>query len=315
MSEPVLPTPEPNPAAAAVVEQPPDATIETPGLVAEASADAEPVEEAEPAEGAAPAETPRRKPSGAVAELIALRREKQQLQARVQQFESNPVLQRLTPDMQQAALEGRLTIQPPQGSREAEERRLTAVADKFGLYRTDAQGQQVPDLDTAKRVAAGIRDIVKEEIAPVRYATLADKANANVHEAVRAATAAKYPDEAVNIIKAEFHGVLSNANGAEMLSQPEVAMRVWDAAVGRAVREGAMTVAQGAKALAQGAPAMPAGGHPAVVLADATGRRGNAASIQLSPQLQSVYAAHGIDPAKTKAPKVDQRGHMELENR
>lgn len=251
----------------------------------------------------------KQQPRGAVAELIALRREKKVLAERLQQFESNPVINRLTPEVQQAIMEGRLQIAPPQGSREAEHARLTDVAQTLQLYKVDAQGNTVPDLEAASRVSNFVRTEVRQAVEPVRQSTLAEKAQHNVKLAIQHA---EQNGLDVDIIREEFLTVLQQPNGPQMLAQQNIAKQVWRAAVGRMHEEGRLTKKEAKAAVAAG----PDGKTPAAVVIEPSGRRGSAGTgIQLSPALQRVYQDNGMDPSKsfTAKNKVNFGGSIDLE--
>ena len=198
---------------------------------------------------------------------------------------------------------------PPQASREAEQERLKSVAETLQLYKVDAGGQTVPDLDAAKRVSSFVRSEVQAEVAPVRHLTLADKAQENVNRAVSYAEANGLD---VDIVKDEFLAILAQPNGAEMLSQQKIARQVWRGAVGRMHEEGKLT-----KAEKKAAAAGPGEKAPAAIITEPTGRRASAsAGIQLSPALQRVYAEHGLAPTKafTATKTVNFNGPIDLED-
>lgn len=258
-----------------------------------------------PADAVGDPEPPKRAPSGAVAELIALRREKKELAQRLHQFESSPVLQRLTPEVQEAILEGRMSIAPPESTRAAEQARLTDLAEAMQLYKVDGAGQTVPDLEAAKRVDKFVRGTVDQAVSPVRHIGLADKAQANVDKAV---TWAEQNGLDVDIVKEEFLSILSQPNGAEMLSQAKIAKQVWRGAIGRMHEEGRLTKKEAAAAKKDA---------PAAVITEPTGRRASAAAaISLSPGLQRVYAEAGLNPAKSftaTRPQLNLSGPIDLE--
>lgn len=238
--------------------------------------------------------TQRREPTGAVKELIDLRKTTADLRTQLDQLQRDPVLTRMTPEMRQAVLEGRIVVGPPAGSREAEAQRLTAVADRYGLYKVDAQGNQVPDLEAAERVDAGIRQTVREEMAPLQTRTLQQQAQANINAAWDASVS-KLPADAREIVHAEITALMGTPNAAQLLSQPAVLQAAIDKAIGSAFRAGKLTVAQVAAAAAGGgAPTAEPSPAPA------TGRRApGQAAIQLSAPVAAVYKNAGIDPAKS----------------
>jgi hypothetical protein len=245
-----------------------------------------------------------------LAELIAERTARRDAERRLSQFESNPVLQRLTPEVQQAILEGRVQIAAPEATRAAEQERLRSVAETLQLYKLDANGQHVPDLDAAKRVSQFVRSEVQAEVAPVRQMSLAEKARVNVDKAV--AYASQHGLD-VDIVKDEFLTILTQPNGPEMLSDAKIAKQVWRVAVGRMHEEGKLTAKEAKKAAA----AVPATTTPAAIISEPTGRRASAASaITLSPGLQRVYAEHGVNPAKSftaSRPSLNLHGPIDLE--
>lgn len=287
--------PEPAPAPVAAPEPEP---------VAEPAPEPEAVVEAP----AAPIAAAPQKPGGMLGELIAERKERKELADRLRQYEADPVLQRLTPDVRQALAEGRLVVAPPKSNPEAERERLTDIASRYILYKVDAAGNQTPDLDAAARVDKGIRETVREEMAPLTHMTLSQKAVHYTSIAVDHATKTMGPEQAA-VVREEYERILQQPNGAQMLSQPEVAKTVWKQAIGTLHERGLLT---GAK------PPAPARVDPAApVIAPVTGRRAPQAAIQLSPALQQVYKNHGLDPAKvpsaSKLPAVDAQGYMALE--
>lgn len=274
-----------------------------PEPVVEASPEAEAVVE-EPATTVAAAPP---KPGGMLGELIAERKERKELADRLRQYEADPVLQRLTPDVRQAIAEGRLVVAPPKANPDAERERLTDIASRYILYKVDANGVQTPDLDAAARVDKGIRETVREEMAPLTHMTLSQKAVHYTNIAIDHATKTMGPDQAA-VVREEYESMLRQPNGAQMLSQPEVARTVWKQAIGTLHERGLLS---GAKPPA----ASPVTAAP--VIAPVTGRRAPQAAIQLSPALQQVYRNHGLDPTKTasatKLPTPDAQGYMTLE--
>lgn len=229
-----------------------------------------------------------------VGELIAERTARKNIERTLKQFE--PLLQRLTPELQQAILEGRALTAPPVNTREVESQRLTQVAEKFGLFKTDADGNQVPDLDTAKRVDAGIRDVVREEVAPLRQESASDKATQNLRTALTFAEANGYD---VDTVRETYEDVLRQPNGAAMLADPNVAKTVWFQALGR------MTAAGKAPAPKPAAAAPAAAVKPPVIPAEGGRRAPGQAAVRLSPQIQKVYKDNGIDPTKSYSSRAD----------
>lgn len=271
-------------AAPAEPQETPQATIETP---AEEAA----VEEAEvPAEGQPEGQTPPPAPHrGAVAELIqnrkALREEKEsrlrlegELAAIRRQIDSGQLLQR-----------------PQQNPTEVEQQRLTATAQRLGLVKQDG----TPDLEAAGRAEAWARDVVRQEVEPLRNLTLQDKATLHVNYAVEHARKSGLGDEAVQIIGDAYRQVLQQPNGAQVLSQKEVAEAIWYQGLGRAAAAGKLTPTQMQQAVAQ-----PQQGTTPPNPAPAVGRRATGAALQLSPAVQRVYADAGLDPTKGYSAKV-----------
>jgi hypothetical protein len=276
-----------------------DATVVEPVIEVPAAADPPPVET--PPEAVEP--EPVNEPRGAVKELIELRKEVRDLRALAQ----DPAHQRLTPEIRQALAEGRILIGPPAGSKEAEAQRLSAVADKFGLTKQDANGAIVPDLDAARRVDSGIRDTVREEMRPLQEMTLRERATHHVNEAITYAEANGYDVETIRQAYAE---VMGRPGGAELLSQPEVARQVWYSGVGRAVSAG--KIPKGKAPAPAGEPAR----RDAPIPPTPGGRRAPGSSpIQLQAGIQAAYDLHKMDPAKGVDVKTMQKtrtGAVEL---
>lgn len=293
------------PAPVADPAPPAEVVEEVPAVEAAAEEVAEPVVEP-PADPAAPAPKPKR---GMLEELIDERKERRELSKRLEAYERDPVMQRLTPEVRQAIAEGRLVVAPPQANPDAERQRLASVAERYGLYKLDDKGERTPDLETAKRVDAGIRETVREEIAPIQNMTLAQKATHYTNIAIEHATKTMGAEQAA-IVKEEYEKILGQPNGAAMLAQKEVAETIWRQAMGELVIRGKY-VAPKAAAPAKADPAAP-------VIPPVTGRRAPQASIQLNPALQRVYKDHGLDPTKTPSaaamPKMDAQGYMQLED-
>lgn len=259
-----------------------------------------------------PAAPPAAKPKrGMLEELIDERKERRELSKRLEAYQNDPVMQRLTPEVRQAIAEGRLVVAPPQANPDAERQRLASVAERYGLFKLDDKGERTPDLETAKRVDAGIRETVREEIAPIQNMTLAQKATHFTSIAIEHATKTMGPEQA-EIVREVYGQILAQPNGAQMLSQKEVAETVWNQAVGVMYSRGKLTAAKPVAAKPVVDPAAPP------VIPPVTGRRAPQASIQLNPALQRVYKDHGLDPNKTPSaaamPKMDAQGYMQLED-
>lgn len=250
---------------------------------------AEPVAAAEPAAGEPAAEPePVAARGRMLEELIEHRTIRKRLE---QQLESlSPVLQRLTPEVQQAILEGRMQMSPPAQQPNQRREQLQQRAERLRLYTLNDAGEKVYDLDAAARVEQEIRDVAKEVVAPYEQQTLAGQATANLQKALDFATANGYD---VATIEATYREVLQQPNGAAMVADPKVAETIWYQAVGRAVSSGKLPKGKAAPA-AVPAPA------PAAIVTDPAGRRGPAvAAITLSPGLARVYRENGVDPTKT----------------
>jgi hypothetical protein len=280
---------EPPPAEPAAVAEP------------EPAAEPEPVVETEPeVAAAAPAPEPApKKHTGAVAELIENRRLLKETKERLARYEQDPALQRITPEMRQAILEGRVQVAPPQQTADLERSRLEAVAKQLGLLKPD----NTPDLDAASRVDQFVRGAVRAEVAPIEHRSLATVAEKNVEAAVAYATAQKYTPETIAEIRSAFQAVLGQPNGPKLLSDAKLAEEFWHSTVGRLVSQGKFNK-QAAKEDA-----------PPVVVTEPAGRRApSTAAPALSPALQAVYKSRGLDPGTGAAPVVDARGHMSLED-
>lgn len=272
----------PAPAAAPVAAAEPVAAVA-------AEPAAEPVAAAEPAAGDPAAEPePVAARGRMLEELIEHRTERR----RLEKFYANlsPVLERLTPEVQRAILEGRVQMQPPAQQPDQRREQLQQRAERLRLYTLNDQGEKVYDLDAAARVEQEIRDVAKEVVAPYEQQTLTERATTNLQKALDFATANGYD---VATIDATYREVLAQPNGAAMVADPKVAETIWYQAVGRAESSGK---SRKPKAAAQPA-AVPA---PAAIVADPAGRRGPAvAAITLSPGLARVYRENGVDPTKT----------------
>jgi len=268
---PVVPAAAAEPAAAAPATEP--------------AAAADPAA-ADPAAGDPPAAEPRR--GAMLEELIAHRTEARLLKKQLDSLW--PVLQRLTPEMQQAILEGRINMNPPAAAPDQRREQLVARAERLRLYTLNDAGEKVYDLDAAARVEQEIRSVAKEVVAPYEQRTLAEQAGQNLQKALDFATAHGYD---VATIDATYREVLAQPNGAAMVADPKIAETIWYQAVGRAVSSGKLPKGKAA-------PAPAAEPAPAAVVTDPAGRRQPAvAAITLSPGLQRVYRENGMDPTKT----------------
>ena len=279
--------------------RPGEIDLEAPAPAAAPAAAAEPAVVVEPAAAPVAAaepvvvEDPAAEPEPAargrmLEELIEHRTERRRLEKQFAHL--SPVLERLTPDVQRAILEGRIQLQPPAAAPDQRREQLQQRAERLRLYTVNDAGDKVYDLDAAARVEQEIRDVAKEVVAPYEQQTLTGQATANLQKALDFATANGYD---VATIEATYREVLAQPNGAAMVADPKVAETIWYQAVGRAVSNGKLP-----KGKAAPAPAAPA--VPAAIVTDPAGRRGPAvAAITLSPGLQRVYRENGVDPTKT----------------
>lgn len=248
-----------------------------------AELDGEPEPEPVAGEPAAP-----RKHTGAVAELIAKRAELKLANARLAQIDSDPAIQRLTPEIRQAITEGRVIVQPKPAAADLQAVELGKTANRLGLVKQDG----TPDLEAAARVDGYVREVAHAAAAPAQQAILSQQARANIDEAVRAATASGYDADTVAVIRETFQKALNAPNGAAMVANSEIAMELWHSSLGRAVSAGKLVTPKKTTTPAGG----PAG---APVIAEPTGRRAAASVVQLSPGVAQVYKNAGLDPTKT----------------
>lgn len=268
------PAPAPAPAAAVVPAVDPAA--------------ADPAGDADPAPAVDPAAEPEPAARGRMLEeLIEHRTERRRLEKQLQSFA--PVLERLTPEVQRALVEGRIQLQPPAQAPDQRKEQLQQRAERLRLYTLNDSGEKVYDLDAAARVEQEIRDVAKEVVAPYEQQSLAERATTNVNKALEFASANGYD---VDFIRDTYQEVLGQPNGAAMVADPKVAETIWYQAIGRATAAGKLPKARPAAA----APPP----VPAAIVADPAGRRTPAvAAITLSPGLQRVYRENGVDPTKT----------------
>lgn len=227
---------------------------------------------------------------GAVAELIEKRTAVRELSTRIQQFENDPAIQRLTPEVRQALLEGRIVVTPPKTNADVERDRLTKLAERLDLRRADG----TPDTDAAARVGSVIRDEVQEIVKPVvqhQQQTIQDRTRAvaadNIDKAVAAAKANGW-DEA--FVRQEYEAAA--ALNPQLVANPNVAMQLWHTTVGKLHAAGKLPAAK--------APPPSDGRAPAAapVIAEAPGRRAPATATTLTAKQKQVYQEHGLDPAK-----------------
>lgn len=258
------------------VEEPPVPPVDPPP-----EPPAEPQEPETPPAAAAEGE-PEPKKGGMLAELITERRKRQELEARLEQ-----VSQRLS------------TVEQPRHQEAAQERERAALietAKELNLVTTDpATNQQVWDLEAAKRAHTWgtriARQAAAEVVQPVQRFTMNGAANAHVNEAVAFARQHGLPEEGIKILEDTYRSALGQANGAELVADPNVAQTIYFQGIGRAAAAGHVMPTKKAQ------PAPGGGGPP--IQSPATGRRAPAAALQLPPAAAKVYAEAGIDPANT----------------
>jgi hypothetical protein len=306
------PVPVAEPASPVVVapETPVEAATVEPGITPAEPLEPEAVAEPEPEPAPDPAPQ-RQEPRGAVKELIETRRLAQQLQEQLAQYQRDPALQRMTPEIRQAIAEGRVIVKPAPTQADVEQERLAAQAKELGLVKEDG----TPDLDAARRVDGVIRRTVSEVVAPIQHQaqqlqsmTMQERANATMQAIWTEAQARGISADALAIADAEFRQMMAQPNAELMLSQREIADTVFQRAMGKAFMLGKLQTPAAAPAPKPKTPA---------IITEAGGKRGPAAAaIQLSPGVAAVYSNAGMDP--TKAPsaaanlKRDPRGGVEL---
>lgn len=283
---------EPDPIASAITITP-EPEIDTSAL------------EREPAPVVVAAEPePKAQRTGVLAEMIEHRTVRKQLETERQNLA--PVLSRLTPELQQAIVEGRIIVKPQATSTDARNDQLGTMAKELHLYTEDANGNKVPDVDAAARVDKVIRERVNEGIAPMQQMTLNKDAQANIDKALAFATEHGYD---LDTIRDTYANALRAPNGAAMVANAEVATELWYSAIGRATAAGKMPKATKA------APAAERDVRPAAIVAESTGRRGPIAGVQLTPAMSAIYKQHGMDPAKSHSAthKIDMSQGVTLE--
>jgi hypothetical protein len=273
-----------------VVEEP--AVVEPPAVEAVEQLEVPAADAAVEQPAAEAAEEPPAKRS-MLADLLTERRKRQELEGRLEQLQQQVNTAVHQPREQAAHVE-------------RERASLQATAERLRLVTTDAAGAQVWDLDAAKRVRDEMTEVAKtvaqQVVQPVAQMTVSERASANAHAAEAYAKEQGWSEEAVAIIKGEYLQLLKQANGAQMLANPEVATTVWFQGIGKATAAGHAVTPKKAAAPAAGAPPLPA---------PAAGRRPGGAAIQLSAAAQKVYKEAGIDPGKT-AVTYDAKGGATL---
>lgn len=276
------------------LEEPPAVVVDEPAKTEEPAAVVDGADEV-----ADPADKP--KVNGVMAEMIEHRTVRKQLEKQLTQLQ--PVLSRLTPEMQEAIAEGRVAVKPRATSTDQRNDQLEATAKRLRLVKADG----TPDTEAAGLVDSYVREVAQAAVAPYQQMTLADKAQQNITTAVEYAKANGYD---VDTIKETLENALRAPNGAAMLANPDVAKELWFSAVGRAEAMG-----KGRKVVPAAGVTDPAKKTPAAVVTESTGRRG-AAGIALSPALAKVYKDHGVDPTKSFSatkPNLDFSQGIELE--
>lgn len=239
--------------------------------------------------------------TGLLAEMIEHRTVRKQLENERQQLA--PVLSRLTPELQAAIAEGRVTVRPQATTSEARTTQLEAVAKRLDLYKDDGQGNRVPDTAAAAKVDGYVRELTREAVAPLQQMTLNKDAQANIDTAMKFAEEHGYD---LDTIRETYANALRAPNGAAMVANADVAKELWFSAVGRATSAGKMPKAPAVKA---------DDGRPAAIVSESTGRRGPSAGVQLTPALAGVYKQHGLDPNKAHSAthKIDFTQGVQLE--
>lgn len=259
--------------------------------------------EPEPAAVVAPVKAEK---TGVLAEMIEHRTVRKQLETEKQAWA--PVLSRLTPEMQQAIVEGRVLVKPAATTTEGRNEQLEATAKRLDLYKDDGAGNRVLDTGAAAKVESYVRDTARAEVAPLKQEALNKEAQYNLNVAVGAAKAHGYDDEGVAIIRQTFENALRAPNGAAMLANADVSKQLWFSGVGQATAAGKMPKATKAAPVERQ-------GAPTAIVAEATGRRGPTAGVQLTPAVQAIYKQHGMDPAKAHSAthKIDMSQGVTLE--
>lgn len=230
-------------------------------------------------------------------EMVEHRTVRKQLER--ERAELAPVLSRLTPELRQAIADGRVMVKPLASNSDERKQQLTQRAKRLRLYTTDAQGNQVPDLDAAQRVEAEIRSVAQEIVQPFKDMSLQQQAQHNVDVALSHAKQHGFDEE---IVKEVF---LSAPHA--VLADPKLAETLWTQALGIMAQRGKLTTT--------GAAVKPEEKKPVAVISEPTGRRAPSNGIVLSPALAQVYKNNGVDPNKTftATHKVDFSGAIELE--
>lgn len=291
---------EPLAAGEVALDDVPDTNATTITTVADPVLDTSAIETA-----AEPEPEPAAKKTGLLAEHIALRTEAKIVAKRLADLENDPAIQRLTPEIRQAIVEGRIVVKAPPSKSEARNEQLEATAKELLLYKDDGQGNRVPDLDAASRVTSFVRKEARDAVAPLEQAALEKTAQANIDTALKFAEDNGYD---VETIKQTYVNAMRAPNGAAMVANNDVAKELWFSAVGRATSAGKLP-----KALAKREAAVDR--QPAAIVSESTGRRGPSAGVQLTPAMQAIYKQHGMDPAKSHSAtnKIDMSQGVTLE--
>lgn len=237
------------------------------------------------------------KRGGMLEELIEHRTVRRELQRQLEQLQ--PVIARLTPELEQAIRENRIIVKPQATTEDGRRTQLEATAKRLRLTLADGS----PDLDAAAAVDSYVREAASAAVAPLQHETQLQKARNNIAIAVAHAEKNGYD---VETIRQHYENAMRAPNGAALVADPGVAEELWYGAVGRAATAGK----------GRTAPATDKGkdAAPVVIPAESTGRRGATTGIQLSPKLAAIYKDNGMDPAKTAGPIVrDARGGIAME--
>ena len=175
-------------------------------------------------------------------DLVSERAKSRALEADLRQREQlieawRPMLERLDgrPDLQQAVLEGRVTIQQAEARQAADDdAELIEIANDFDWFKTDG----TPDLTKAARhrdrTARTAKIAAVAEVQPVKQTSDQQRAASQVERAVEYAIAHKDADP--EFVRAEFTKI-ARENPASLLD-PRVANAHYDMVIGRATRQG-----------------------------------------------------------------------------
>lgn len=170
--------------------------------------------------------------------------ERDQLRRQLEAFESwTPIIERLAnrPDLQQAVIDGRLTITQAERQQERDnDTELREIAEDLGFVKETADGQRVLDLDRAKRYRdrhqRWSRDAAGETVKPFADMTTSQQAEARIARVVDYATKEGIADPA--FVRAEFEKIARNPNTLKQLLDDAGGNALYEMVVGKAVRLG-----------------------------------------------------------------------------